>query len=163
MAAHAASPTTRRLLCVNRCFSLPCAGSCQPVAVVCSVRDRPMRLRVGASAFVLLAVLGVLQAFQRPFRESPGIEYNDFPLPSDWGEKTEFAFARLMYPPSPYARGGYGFRGKRNMGWRPGNSIWTQGYPPADPHFLHARRLLTPIHTPSGAQPGTRDDRRDAF
>src|SRR5258706_9540606 len=114
MPAHTANPTTRRLLCVNRCFILPCAGSCQPVAMVCSVWDRHMRLRVGASAFVLLAVLGVLQAFQRPFREYPGIEYNDFPLPSDWGEKTEFAFARLMYPPSPYARGGYGF--PRNPG-----------------------------------------------
>ena len=30
-----------------------------------------------------------LRAFQRPFREYPGIEYNDFPLPADAQEKTD--------------------------------------------------------------------------
>ena len=43
-------------------------------------------------------LLGSLFAFQRPFREYPGIEYDNFPLPADAQEKTEFAFARWMYP-----------------------------------------------------------------
>ena len=32
----------------------------------------------------LIAIGGVLCAFQMPFREYPGIEYNDFPLPPDY-------------------------------------------------------------------------------
>jgi hypothetical protein len=51
----------------------------------------------------LSLLLGSLFAFQRQFREYPGIEYDDFPLPADAQEKTEFAFARLMYPPAPTA------------------------------------------------------------
>ena len=47
---------------------------------------------------VALIACSALWAWQRPFREYPGIEYNNFPLPSDWQEKTEWAFARLMYP-----------------------------------------------------------------
>src|SRR6185312_14399156 len=43
--------------------------------------------------------LGTLYAFQRPFREYPGVEYSGMPLPPDWQQKTEWAFARLMYPP----------------------------------------------------------------
>ena len=51
-----------------------------------------------------LALLGVLYGFQLPFREFPGVEYRvgDISLPPDWQEKTEWAFARLMYPQSPY-------------------------------------------------------------
>ena len=62
-----------------------------------------------------LALLGMLYGFQLPFREFPGVEYRlgDIPLPHDWQEKTEWAFARLMYPQSPFGRGGrgFGFRG----------------------------------------------------
>ena len=48
-----------------------------------------------------LAVAGAVLAFQRPFREFDGIEHRigEIPLPPDYQEKTEFAFARLMYPP----------------------------------------------------------------
>jgi NAD(P)-dependent dehydrogenase (short-subunit alcohol dehydrogenase family) len=56
------------------------------------------------TTFPAFAVLGAVYAFQRPFREYPGIEYNDFPLPSDFAEKTEFTFARLMYPQSKAGR-----------------------------------------------------------
>src|SRR5690242_9965098 len=36
---------------------------------------------------------------QRPFREYPAIEYDDFPLPSDWKDhKHEWVRARLRYP-----------------------------------------------------------------
>jgi hypothetical protein len=51
----------------------------------------------------LSLLVGSLCAFQRQFREYPGIEYEDFAVPPDAHEKTEFAFARLMYPPAPTA------------------------------------------------------------
>jgi hypothetical protein len=37
-----------------------------------------------------------MHAFQRPWREYPGFEYTNFPIPPDYQEKTEWAFARLM-------------------------------------------------------------------
>ncbi len=53
-------------------------------------------LLVSASA---LACLGtVVYAFQKPFRQYPGVEYRHFETPADYQEKTEFAFARLMFP-----------------------------------------------------------------
>jgi hypothetical protein len=50
-----------------------------------------------------LAFLGGLYAFQRPFRQFEGVEYRigDVPMPPDYQEKTEWAFARLMFPPVP--------------------------------------------------------------
>jgi len=45
-----------------------------------------------------LLLLGGVYAFQRPFREYPGVEYENFPLPPGYQEKTEWVFARLMYP-----------------------------------------------------------------
>lgn len=50
--------------------------------------------------FLILAVLGawgVLRA-QRPFREYAGIEYENFPVPGDWNQKTEWTRARLHVP-----------------------------------------------------------------
>src|ERR1700691_4035271 len=88
---------------------------------------------LAAGAFSLL--LGSLLAFQRQFREYPAIEYNSFPVPSDAHEKTEFAFARLMYPPAPSAM--FDRAGPR---WAEGMSSWTQDYPRADRHFLLALR-----------------------
>jgi hypothetical protein len=48
-----------------------------------------------------LTLAGVLYAFQRPFRQFNGIEHRigETPLPNDYQEKAEWAFARLMYPP----------------------------------------------------------------
>src|SRR5215472_16799769 len=88
-----------------------------------------------------LTLAGAVCAFQRPFREYPGIEYNDFPLPADWQVKTEWTFARLMYPPL----GGRGFGFRSSGGWAKGYSMWTQDYPRADCHFLRAVRRLTRI------------------
>ena len=105
-----------------------------------------------AGAFTLL---GGLYAFQRPFREFQGT-YDRFPIPPDWNEKTEYVFARLMYPP---AAGGYGGRGFRRGGfgrfgdWRYGGSSWTTDYPRSDRHFVLAVRRLTRIHTRSVEQP----------
>src|SRR5580692_1441273 len=103
-------------------------------------------------------VAGSLIAFQRPFREYPGIEYDTFPLPSDAQEKTEFAFARLMYPPAPRAM--FDRAGPR---WAEGMSSWTQDYPRADRHFLIALRRLTRIHARSVEQPVDLDDGDDVF
>ena len=58
-----------------------------------------MRLRLLAGLLTAgILWLGALHAVERPFREYPGVEYDNFPLPSDWRDKTEWAFARLMYP-----------------------------------------------------------------
>lgn len=109
-----------------------------------------------------LAAIGLLSAFQRPFREFSGVEYRlgDIPLPPDWQEKTEWVFARLMYPPSPYGRGAFGFGGYRYRGgsWTQGLSIWTQDYPPADRHFVLAVRRLTRLHVRSVEQPVNLDE-----
>ena len=104
-----------------------------------------------------LAFLGAVWAAM-PFREYPGIEYNDFPLPPDYQEKTEWVFARLMYPPAPTAR--FDRSGSRNggSGWTLGYSSWTQDYPRADRHFVRAVRRLTRLHTRSVEQPINLDD-----
>ncbi len=109
---------------------------------------------------LVFAALSALWAWQRPFREYPGIEYNNFPLPSDWQEKTEWAFARLMYPQAY----GYG-RGFRRGGgdWREGYSMWTQDYPRADRHFSQAIRRLSRLHVRSAEQPVNLDDGDDVY
>src|SRR5690242_20183584 len=85
-----------------------------------------------------IVLAGALFALQRPFRQFPGREYGDFPLPPDWGEQGEWTFARLMYPPSPYFRGG--FRGRYGGGypWQQGLSSWTTDYPRSDRHLIQA-------------------------
>jgi len=111
-------------------------------------------LLVGGVAFV-----GSLCAFQKEFREYPGVEYNDFPLPPDASQPSEWVFARLMYPPAPGARWA---RSGMN-GWPNGNSSWTQDYPPADRHFLTAVRRLTRIDARSVEQPVNLDDGDDVY
>ncbi len=98
-----------------------------------------MRPRIVVTlAALILAVLGTIYA-QRPFREYPGAEYENFPLPPDWQEKTEFTRARLMY------------QGVR-WGWGRAQS-WTIDYPRSDRHLLAGIRRLTRIHTRSVEQP----------
>src|ERR1044071_9702291 len=93
--------------------------------------------------------LGALYAFQRPFREFPGIEYRlgSIPLPPDYQEKTEFAFARLMFPPGPLnASCGH------DRDWHTGISLWSQDFPRAARHFSLAVRRLTRIHVREAEQ-----------
>src|SRR5215831_19497342 len=107
-----------------------------------------------------LALLGILYGFRLPFREFPGVEYRvgDISLPPDYQEKTEWAFARLMYPQSPYGRG-YGFRGGGGFGqWTQGFTMWTQDYPRADRHFVQALRRLTRLQVRSVEQPVNLDE-----
>jgi len=101
-----------------------------------------------------LALLGVVYAFQRPFREYPAVEYNDFPLPPDYQEKTEWTFARLMFPGGPLD----GYRGRYDGDFRQGLSLWTQDYPRADRHFAQAVRRLTRVHTRSVEEPVLLED-----
>ncbi len=106
----------------------------------------------------VLACLGSVYAFQRPFRAYPGIEYQDVPLPPDWKEKTEWAFARLMYPPG----WNNGYRG-RDADWHQGFSLWTQDFPPADHVFSQALRRLTNVHARSVEQAVNLDDGDEVY
>ena len=110
---------------------------------------RPILLAVAG-----LAALTALNAFQKPFREYPGLEYSNFPIPPDYQEKTEWAFARLMYPPVGRYYGGVEFKGS----WKNGASNWTMDYPRSDRHLSQAVRRLTRIHVRSVEEPIDLDD-----
>jgi hypothetical protein len=117
----------------------------------------PKLLLVTASAFV---VLGAAFAFQRPFRQYPGQEYGDFPVPQGADEKTEFVMGRLMFPASRNGFfGGFG----RNRDWREGGTAWTNDYPRADRHFVQAVGRLTRLHIRSVEQPVNLDDGDDVY
>jgi hypothetical protein len=108
-----------------------------------------------------IGLAGALFAFQRPFRQFPGVEYFDFETPPDYQEKTEFAFARLMYPPGP--NDGYSTTGRFMGDFRLGLSLWTQDYPRADRHFSMAVRRLTRVHIRSVEQSVMLEDGDEAF
>jgi hypothetical protein len=108
--------------------------------------------------------ISTLFAVQRPFRVYPSMEpYDNVQLPPDYQERTEWIFARLMYPQHPNARFGrrYGFGGLSL--WTEGGTSWTQDYPRADRHFAQALRRLTRIHVRSVEQPVNLDDGDDVF
>ena len=107
----------------------------------------------------LLLFVGALYAFQKPFRQYPGVEYYQFELTPDWQEKTEWAFARLMFPPGPLD----GYRPRFQGDWRLGLSLWTQDYPRADRHFSQAIRRLTRLHVRSVEQPISLEDGDDVY
>src|SRR5512147_3317792 len=92
-----------------------------------------------------LAGMAALFGFQSAFREYPGVEYTvgDIPLPGDYQEKTEWAFARLMFPGGGAEADGYYPRFQGD--YRQGLSLWTQDYPRADRHLARAMRRLTRI------------------
>ena len=108
-----------------------------------------------------VTLLTALYAFQRPFRVYPSMEpYDDIPLPADYTDKTDWVFARLMYPPHPEARFSRPWRGSD---WREGGTSWTQDYPRADRHFAMAVRRLTRVNVRSVEQPVNLDDGDDVF
>src|ERR1700681_1116472 len=119
------------------------------------MRSRTL-LIVGTSALSLL--IGMLYA-QRPFREYPGVEHENFPIPPDYQEKTEWAFARLMYPPVLSANNYWRGRGD----WTEGRSNWTIDYPSSDRHFSAALRRLTRVHARSVEQPVNLDDGDEVY
>ena len=105
-----------------------------------------MRLRAYliAVALAFFSLSGV-SAFQKEFREYPAIEYNDFPRPPDWQQKSEWVFGRLIYPAVvSYPR-------------------WTMDYPRSDRHFSAALRRLTRVSARSVEQPISLDDGDDVY
>ena len=100
--------------------------------------------RLGVGVVVCAAALYAT----KPFRVYISMEgYDNIPIPPDFDEKTEFVFARLMYPQHPYARFAR-FRWGR-LDWREGGTSWSQDYPRADRHFAQALRRLTRLHVRS--------------
>jgi hypothetical protein len=107
----------------------------------------------------LLGLAGALYAFQRPFRQYPSVEYGEFPLPPNWQQKAEFAFARLMFPP------GFndGYKGRFDGPWQQGLSLWTQDYPRADRAFSQALGRLTRLQVRPVEQPVNLDDGDEVY
>ncbi len=112
-----------------------------------------MSIRVAYRSVGCLLLAGVLCA-QRPFHQYKGVEYYSFETPPDANEPTEWAFARLMFPPGEND----GYRGRFDGDWRLGLSLCTQDYPRADRHFSLAVRRLTRIHVRSAEQPINLDE-----
>jgi len=94
-----------------------------------------MRLRY--MVFSAWAVL-LLSAYQATFRQFPELEDNPSLVPPDAYEKTEWAFARIMYP-----------SGRHRWGYR---GTWPTDYPKSDRQFVQGVRRLTRIHTRSTEQ-----------
>jgi len=105
---------------------------------------------------IALACFSTVYAFQKPFRQYPGVEYSRFETPPDYQEKTEFQFARLMFAGG--WNDGYASTGRFTGDYRLGLSLWTQDYPRADRHFAQAVRRLTRIHIRSVEQPVNLDE-----
>jgi hypothetical protein len=105
-----------------------------------------MRFRTVLAIVVAgLAALGVLWG-QKPFREWPAIEYENFPIPPDANRPAEWTRARLRYPDIL----GYTLHGS---GRYPGFAgYWTMDYPRSDRHLLAGVRRLTRIDSRSTEQ-----------
>ena len=120
------------------------------------------RWRVPISLACAATVLMCVALAQRPFREYPGFEYNDFPKPSDWQTPGEWTFARLMYPSAHrYYAGEYPRPYYAN--WWDGRTDWTIDYPRSDRHLSEAVRRLTRIQTRSIEQPVNLDDGDEVY
>src|SRR3954447_19031465 len=115
-------------------------------------------MRRRATILLVAACLGAWALFsaQKPFREYPAAEYENFPLPPDWNQKTEWTRARLRYP-SVY---GSGFRGRFRDSY---DSNWTIDYPRSDRHLLQGVRRLTRIDTRSVEQVVDLDGSDDVY
>jgi hypothetical protein len=99
---------------------------------------------------------------QRPFREYPAWEYNNFPIPPDYQVPGEWTFARLMYPTTHF-RIDWQSEYKRGFDWREGNTNWTIDYPRSDRHLSAAIRRLTRVQVRSVEQPINLDTDDDVF
>jgi hypothetical protein len=117
------------------------------------MRRRLLRIGLG------LCCLGTLYAFQREFRVYRSLEpYDNVSVPDGWHEKTEFVFARLMFPSARGAR----FE-RPGADWREGGTGWSEDYPRADRHFNVALKRLSRIQVRSAEQPVNPDDEDDVF
>jgi hypothetical protein len=114
-----------------------------------------MRVRAGTCILVLACLLGWVLLAQKPFRQYPGWEYDDFPLPPDYRAPAEWVFGRLMFPSIRVFRGA--------PDWRHGQSDWTIDYPRSDRHLVNLVRRLTRVHARSVEQPVNLEDGDDVF
>jgi hypothetical protein len=107
----------------------------------------------------LISAWSVLRA-QRRFKEYPAIEYSNFPIPSDFGENTEWVRARLRYPDI------YGYPNNPRLAMRDGRAfpgMWTMDYPRSDRHLLAGVKRLTRIDTRLAEQVVDLDGSDDIF
>ena len=96
-----------------------------------------------AIGLMSLSAWGILRA-QKPFKEYPAIEYDDFPKPPGLNKSAEWTRARLRYPDIT----GYPDRSfYRNFA-----GYWTMDYPRSDRHLLAGVRRLTRIDARSVEQ-----------
>jgi hypothetical protein len=115
-----------------------------------------MRVRAVIAAGVAglaLCSWGVLRA-QKPFKEYPAIEYENFEIPKDYKEAAEWTRARLRYPDI------YGYPNNSRLRMNDGREFpgyWTMDYPRSDRHLLAGVRRLTRIDTRSVEQVVTLD------
>ncbi len=84
-----------------------------------------------------------------PFRQYQGWEYEDFPVPPDFHEPSEWVFARFMYRAVP--------------SWRGRLNNWTIDYPRSDRHLSAAVRRLTRVQARSVEQPVAAEDGDDIY
>ena len=120
-----------------------------------------MRIRVtlAAGLVAIISAWGLLRA-QRPFKEYPALEYENFPIPQDAEQKTEWVRARLRYPDI------YGYPDHVRFGMRDGRPFpgyWTMDYPRSDRHLLAGIRRLTRIDTRSVEQVVSLDGTDDVY
>ena len=110
-----------------------------------------MRFRV-TFAFCFVAILsawGALRA-QKPFKEYPALEYEDFPKPPDWDRRRSGCARGCVIPiftDTP----------QRSFMMRDGHEYpgyWTMDYPRSDRHLLAGIRRLTRIDTRSSRTGG---------
>jgi hypothetical protein len=104
-----------------------------------------------------VAAVTLVYAVQQPFREYPGWEYEQFPLPADWNAPAEWVFARLMYPSVRFSPD------RPYTDWTLGGANWTIDYPRSDRHLAQAVRRLTRIQARSVEQPVSLDDGDDVY
>lgn len=111
-----------------------------------------------AITFLSLTAWSLLRA-QKPFKEFPAIEYEDFGLPKDWNQKTEWTRARLRYPDVT----GYPDYVPRYRDGRSFPGYWTMDYPRSDRHLLQGVRRLTRIDARSVEQAVELDGTDDIY
>jgi hypothetical protein len=99
---------------------------------------------------------------QKPFREFPAWEYNNFDLPKDFQTPGEWTFARLMYP-TTHLHIDWQSEMKRDFDWHLGNTNWTIDYPRSDRHLALAIRRLTRIDGRSVEMPINVEEDDDVF
>jgi len=99
---------------------------------------------------------------QKPFKEFPAWEYNNFEHPKDYQTPGEWTFARLMYP-TTHQHIDWQSEQRRGFDWHLGNTNWTIDYPRSDRHLALAIRRLTRIDGKSVEQPINVEEDDDVF